>query len=323
MRAERDMDEEMAAGETGTGAKKAEPKAKRVKGDTTDAAEDAFFSADTGGVKAAKFVEMLKLKNVSVGMRILGIILEVSSKGLTVSLPQGMRGHVDPAQASDVLAQLLNPKTPKAVAAAAAAGPPPPLTHLFQVGQYVRCTVMQLAGVPDAAAAAAAGKGGKDGSKKGLQLSLLLKRNNAGLSADMLHVGLGLPAVVKSVEDHGYILGFGIKGVRGFLKRKEHERVFGEGAPLLTGALVEVAVTSVADRTNIVVTSDTTAVAAAMSTEWAGQSLSALQPGALVNARVRKVLNDGLMVSFLTFFHGTVDHFHLPPLPPKSASSNR
>lgn len=38
MRAERDMDEEMAAGETGKGAKKAEPKAKRVKGDTTDAA---------------------------------------------------------------------------------------------------------------------------------------------------------------------------------------------------------------------------------------------------------------------------------------------
>lgn len=40
------------------------------------------------------------LQNVSVGMRILGIVLEVSSKGLTVSLPQGMRGHVDPAQVS-------------------------------------------------------------------------------------------------------------------------------------------------------------------------------------------------------------------------------
>jgi hypothetical protein len=31
----------------------------------------------------------------------------------------------------------------------------------------------------------------------------------------------------------------------------------------------------------------------------------------LVNARVRNVLADGLLVSFLTFFNGTVDGFHL------------
>ncbi len=36
-----------------------------------------------------------------------------------------------------------------------------------------------------------------------------------------------------------------------------------------------------------------------------------LQPGALVAARVRSVLSDGLLVSFLTFFSGTVDPFHL------------
>ena len=36
-----------------------------------------------------------------------------------------------------------------------------------------------------------------------------------------------------------------------------------------------------------------------------------LQPGALVAARVRSVLSDGLLVSFLTFFSGTIDPFHL------------
>lgn len=36
-----------------------------------------------------------------------------------------------------------------------------------------------------------------------------------------------------------------------------------------------------------------------------------LMPGALVTARVRNVLSDGLLVSFLTFFSGTIDPFHL------------
>ena len=34
-------------------------------------------------------------------------------------------------------------------------------------------------------------------------------------------------------------------------------------------------------------------------------------PGALVAAKVEKVLSDGLILSFLSFFTGTVDHFHL------------
>ncbi len=36
-----------------------------------------------------------------------------------------------------------------------------------------------------------------------------------------------------------------------------------------------------------------------------------LLPGALVNARVKAVLSDGLLVTFLTYFTGTVDPFHL------------
>ena len=36
-----------------------------------------------------------------------------------------------------------------------------------------------------------------------------------------------------------------------------------------------------------------------------------LLPGALLNVRVQAVLSDGLAVSFLTFFNGTLDIFHL------------
>lgn len=38
----------------------------------------------------------------------------------------------------------------------------------------------------------------------------------------------------------------------------------------------------------------------------------ALLPGALVDAQVTNVVSDGLLLSFLNFFSGTVDQFHLP-----------
>ena len=47
--------------------------------------------------------------------------------------------------------------------------------------------------------------------KKRISLSLHVGRINSGLSASALSPGLALPAAVKSVEDHGYTLTFGIK----------------------------------------------------------------------------------------------------------------
>ena len=47
------------------------------------------------------------------------------------------------------------------------------------------------------------------------------------------------------------------------------------------------------------------------SQEWEGLTIGSLLPGMLVSAKVRNVLSDGLLVSFLTFFNGTIDCFHL------------
>lgn len=54
----------------------------------------------------------------------------------------------------------------------------------------------------------------------------------------------------------------------------------------------------------VAVTTHPGAVADALTAEWAGLSLESLLPGALVNARVRRVQGDGLLVTFLSFFHG-------------------
>lgn len=52
------------------------------------------------------------------------------------------------------------------------------------------------------------------------------------------------------------------------------------------------------------------AVSGALTSDAPGLSLSSLLPGALVSAKVRRVLSDGLLVSFATFFHGSIDAGH-------------
>lgn len=104
------------------------------------------------------------------------------------------------------------------------------------------------------------------------------------------------------------------QGVRGFLPKKDAAAL---GRPLAPGSLVEVVVGGGGLRPGggaagtVTVSASPEAVAAAAPTEWEGLNIGSLLPGQLVTARVRNVLSDGLLCSFLTYFSGTVDPFHL------------
>ena len=106
-----------------------------------------------------KFVELLKYKNLRVGMRVLGVVTEVHDRGLTVSLPNGLKGTVTRAEASDVLAPASKggKKGPDGDDPSEASESESEseeededederldLTSMFQVGQILRCKVRQL-----------------------------------------------------------------------------------------------------------------------------------------------------------------------------------
>lgn len=156
-----------------------------------------------------------------VGQRLWGMVLETSNRGLTISLPHGLRGHVAPTEASDVLHKQLSAangaagrededgaaaskKRPRKSAASGAA--PAPLPSLFSVGQFVRAVVVGLGGEGEEGAA-----GSGEGGRRMVALSLRLRKVCAGLTAGAVTEGAALPAVVKGVEDHGYTLSLGIK----------------------------------------------------------------------------------------------------------------
>ena len=115
-----------------------------------------------------------------------------------------------------------------------------PLARLFHVGQYVRCSILSLdEGAPGlarngqgpmaadvciwqrlplaslhllaGAQARAHPAAGSKEQRRRIHLSLRLSRLANGLTPSAFAAGAGLPGCVTSVEDHGYLLLFGVQ----------------------------------------------------------------------------------------------------------------
>jgi hypothetical protein len=222
-------------------------------------------------------------------------------------------GNADDSDASDDDAGGSDDDDDAGAAAGATAGgardpsAPPPLTAQFAVGQLVRCVVIALGAEQNESGSGKKKGGGSaahvnapSGPPKRVDLSLRLSRVvGSSLRLDALHAARALPATVRSCEDHGYVLSFGPADISGFLLRKHVPA----GANLLPGAHIETVVSAVdAPRRVVSVTAAPAAVAAAALSDADDVALDALLPGALVPARVRAVLADGLQMTFLTYF---------------------
>jgi rRNA biogenesis protein RRP5 len=96
-----------------------------------------------------------------------------------------------------------------------------------------------------------------------------------------------------------------LQGVSGFLPKKEADAA---GRALAPGSLLEVVVaagvkpTGGSGTTAVPVVCAPEAVAGAVAREWEGLNIGSLLPGQLVTARVRNLLSDGLLCSYLTYY---------------------
>ena len=289
--------------------------------------------------KEKTFVESLKYKTMRVGMKILGVVVEVSERGLVLSLPNGLKGNVTRAEAGDAFENEKSSRSRKmevdeddeeekseSSESESESDDDPSdllsLQHAFHVGQLVRCTVNSL------------GKG-KSGGKR-IDLSTRVSQVTEGITPESLSDGVNVPAEVTSVEDHGFVLSFGIKNApTGFLPRK----AVPSGRGLVTGSILDVVLTGADRETNddddeddesrknskkknskrlapskrnvLTVTADPKRVANAVTHESDTTSMTTLLPGMLVNARVKQVLADGLSVNFMTYFVAACDAFHV------------
>ena len=120
-------------------------------------------------------------------------------------------------------------------------------------------------------------------------------------SADKITPGMFLQAVVASQEEKGYILDLGFKdGAKGFLK-------FSAADNLSVGDLVQVTAKSASSK---LVKCECVMTTCVTSTDSVVVNEHTLRPGFLVNAKVAKIYENGLDVTYLGGMLGSVfvDH---------------
>ncbi|OWZ22253.1 RRNA biogenesis protein rrp5 [Phytophthora megakarya] len=245
---------------------------KTAKRDTSSAKDE---------VQAAKATQ-LNFKALRKGMLLLGCVRHVvDGQDLMLSLPNKLNGTVALSECSDEFHEALKQQTQHEL---------PTLSAIFSVGQFVPCVVLTTS---------------KADKHKQIHLSLRTTLLHAELSPSSIHKGTALHATVSSVEDHGAIVNVGIRGVHAFVPRKELT------APVLKGQHFLVSVLSMNTHTNTAtVTIDRSQVVKAV-TRGDSFTLKQLVPGMLLNVRVEDVLENGLSVTFLTFFTATVEQNHM------------
>jgi rRNA biogenesis protein RRP5 len=169
----------------------------------------------------------------------------------------------------------------------------PDLQAFFQVGQIVRCIITQLE---------------EEERYSRVELSLRSSLINKDLTLDVMSPGMLLTGCVKSKEDHGYVISFGTSDKStGFLPLKQTE-----GKQFVVGQPIECSVVSINKATKMLsVTIQSDVLSKGIASEKEVLTLESILPGMLCNAKVQKLLPNGLFVTFLGYFAGTVDRLHL------------
>ncbi|CAH1239583.1 PDCD11 [Branchiostoma lanceolatum] len=243
-------------------------------------------------------VQVLSYKKLVSGMPVLGCVKEVSDCDLTVSLPDGLIGFAQITRISDTLTQALQEY---AEGSDHTGEDMPTLPKLYRPGMMVRCVIAEVVT-------------SKSGHPR-ILLSLNPRDVNQGLQGTALKPGMVLSGSVASIEDHGYTVDLGVKGLRAFLNRAETEEYLQSrqmDAPMRRGQPLLCLVRSVVSGGRSVnLTISPTLLQKAVAKEDLDLTLDTLTPGTLVEATVTSVQDHGVLAEFLGFT-GSISRVHVP-----------
>ncbi|KAF9566135.1 nucleic acid-binding protein [Agrocybe pediades] len=264
-------------------------------------------------------IEHLNYKRVNVGMKIFGQVTAILPLALIVSLPNQLFAHVPITNISPLFTERLEREEEESESEDDEEDEEkfmknvlPDLSDLFTVGQYVR-GVVSAVHQPGASDVSGIGRSRDAMSKasKRIELSLAPDQVNSGLQKSDLKAGFTLTAAIKSKEDHGYILDFGIPDIAGFLSLKAAKQANqNQEVRLHVGQLLNVTVLTVSSNGRTCnVTTDPATFATSCLAEIS--SVTSVLPGTLVQGLVTAANANGLNLQVLGFFDGTIDRIHL------------
>ncbi|KAL2429679.1 rRNA biogenesis protein rrp5 [Exophiala dermatitidis] len=165
-------------------------------------------------------IEGLSYKRITTGSLILGQITAVSSRTLTVALPNNLVGYVPltsiSAQLSEKIQALLNEKDEEEDSNDSGDEDDDDiaLTNYFHVGQYLRVAVTSTEQDNTA---------GKAPTKRRIELSVQPSLTNVGIDRANLALGATVQVAVSSIEDHGLVADLALEdqNVRGFIPKSQ------------------------------------------------------------------------------------------------------
>ncbi|KAE8209720.1 hypothetical protein CF327_g6323 [Tilletia walkeri] len=296
-------------------------------------------------------IEHLNYKRLQTGARLLCTILAIHPYALVLSLPGQLLGHVPITAISPTFTDRLqsladayeeddendseeddedsddnsdeeNDDQPKKRGSKRSSDAPE-LRDLYTVGQWVQATVTNVlsGGAYKAAISNSDGQRSREGGEyeresRRVELSLDPSLFNQGVLVEELGQGYVLPAVVKSVEDHGYILDFGLEvPLAGFCPFKNSPSGK-KDVKLHVGQVIPASVISVTDnkRSATVILRSKEVTSAFLGSKSTPPSLSGLIPGLVVDALITANLPAGLNVKLFGLFDATIERSHLPAL---------
>ncbi|CAL8388333.1 unnamed protein product [Arctogadus glacialis] len=276
-----------------------QPETKKRKGaskeDSTTAKKKKKSASDPVTLNApAKYVEILHLKNIKEGMLMLACVKEVADFDVVMSLPCGLLGFLQIKSISDGYTKLLGEQLRSQGTEEISS-----LDRVFRPGMLLRCVVLKL-----------------DITKGGalsIKLSINPKLLNKALRPGTLRPGMTLSGCVESVEDHGYLVDIGVGETKAFLPRQVATDQNPNPEELRAGQTITCRVDEVKGSGRVVRLSvNPLALARTFADASHDWSLTSLQPGLLVRAKVTTVTKHGLLLSFLSF-SGQVDFLHMEP----------
>ncbi|KAK0208872.1 hypothetical protein DFS33DRAFT_480538 [Desarmillaria ectypa] len=262
-------------------------------------------------------IEHLNYKRMNVGMKIFGQIMSIQPFALIVSLPNQLFGHVPITNVSSQLTSLLekteNEDEDDEESNSENGVRVPSLFDIFREGQYVRAVVTALH-APGHTDIVGIGRTRDDAvrASKRVELSLYPEKVNAGVKKTDLVPGFTLTAEVRSIEDHGYQLSFGVPDMTGILTFKDTKGL-SDDQSLIVGQLVDVTVQKQSSNGRTChVTNDPDLFSSSSLTEIT--SAASVLPGSSVQVLITSIHAAGFNVQVLGFFDGTIDRLHLPRL---------
>eukprot|EP01038_Epipyxis_sp_PR26KG_P005669 gene5669-7826_t len=227
-------------------------------------------------------IEPLTFLKINPGSLLVGYVLQVLDEKLLVSVAGGFTGYVPITEVSDNLHRMASEKIQL-----------PALASLVSPFQFLRLCVIDKAAKES------------NSNRKMLVLSARSSLVNKGIALKHFTPGFPILGSVSSIEDHGYIISAGIGGINFFLPIKTAP------SELIVGQPVECVTVSVNEGSRTVILRGQTKVVIESVTRGSLLTFQSLNVGMLMNATVEKIVENGLIVSFLGVFHGVIDTLSL------------